>query len=79
MKTSVSARIDSELVQYLNDYQKDHDVATRSEALELAIRALRDKQLQIEYALAMDEWQSSGDAEAWDQTAGDGVNHNEAW
>jgi hypothetical protein len=57
MKTPISACLDSELVQYLNDYQKDHHVATRSVALELAIRALRDKQLQIEYALAMDEWQ----------------------
>ena len=36
MKTSISARVDEALVAYLDNYQKEHDVKSRSEALEQA-------------------------------------------
>jgi hypothetical protein len=29
--------------------------------------------LDAEYAEAVEEWENSGDAEAWDRTAGDGL------
>ncbi len=80
---SISARVDEALVAYLDNYQKEHDVKSRSEALEQAIKALRERDLDQEYALAMSEWDASSDAELWDQTAGDGLEPakgaNEAW
>jgi len=83
MKMSISARVDEALVEFLDSYQKEHDVKSRSEALEQAIKALRERDLDREYALAMAEWDASGDAELWDRTAGDGLEPtkgaNEAW
>lgn len=83
MKTSISARVDEALVAYLDSYQQEHGVKSRSEALEQAIKALREQDLDREYALAMSEWDASGEGELWDQTAGDGLEHakddHEAW
>ena len=83
MKMSISARVDEALVAYLDNYQKEHDVKSRSEALEQAIKALRERDLDREYALAMAEWDASGDAKLWDQVAGDGLEQprdaREAW
>lgn len=83
MKVSISARVDEALVAYLDNYQKEHDVKSRSEVLEQAIKALRERDLDREYALAMAEWDASGDAELWDQVAGDGLEQpkdaHEAW
>ena len=75
MKVSISARVDEVLVAYLDNYQKEHEVKSRSEALEQAIKALRERDLDREYALAMAEGDASGDAELWDQVAGDGLEH----
>jgi Arc/MetJ-type ribon-helix-helix transcriptional regulator len=78
MKVHVSARLDGELVRFLEDYQRDHDRASRSEALEDAIEALRDRVLEHEYANAMDEWLVSEDAASWERTAGDGLDLDDA-
>lgn len=83
MKVSISARVDQALVAYLDSYQKEHDVKNRSEALEQAIKALRERDLNREYALAMAEWDASDEAELWDRVAGDGLeppkDAHEAW
>ena len=73
MKVSVSARLDEGLLVYLDSYRRKHDVRTRSEALERAIRALQTSDLKREYALAMSEWEASGEGELWEKTAGDGL------
>lgn len=83
MKIPVSARLDEELLVYLDSYRRAHDVRTRSEALERAIRALQASDLKREYALAMSEWEASDDGALWDATAGDGLkpprDGHEAW
>jgi len=79
MKTSISARVDKALVAYLDSYQKENGVKSRSEALEQAIKALRERNLGREYALAMAEWDASGEGELWDQVAGDGLEHKDAY
>jgi metal-responsive CopG/Arc/MetJ family transcriptional regulator len=73
VKTSVSARLDETLIRFLDEYQEQYQIPTRSEALEVAIKALREQQLKREYTLAMREWVASEDAELWDVTAGDGL------
>lgn len=81
MKISVSARLEETLVTYLDSYQQTHSVKTRSEALEQAIRALRERNLEQEYEAAIEEWDASGEAIVWDKTAGDGLEKEprEAW
>lgn len=73
MKVPVSARLDETLLSYLDTYQKTHAVRTRSEALEQAISALRERDLKQEYMLAMAEWDASGEQEVWDEAVGDGL------
>lgn len=73
MKVHLTARVDGDLADYLSDYQQAHGVKTRSEALEIAIRTLRDKVLEQEYAMAMEEWEESGDATLWDRVVADGL------
>jgi Arc/MetJ-type ribon-helix-helix transcriptional regulator len=73
MKVHLSARIDADLAQYLERFREEHRLKTRSEALETAIRALRDRTLEREYAIAMDEWEASGDAARWERTVADGL------
>lgn len=73
MKIPVSARLDESLLSYLDTYQKTHAVRTRSEALEQAISALRERDLKQEYTLAMLEWDASGEQDLWDDAVGDGL------
>ncbi len=79
MKTMMSARIDEQLASFLERYQKSQGLKSRSEALEAAIRALRDKALEQEYTLAMEEWEAAGDEKVWDVAVSDGLSDDEAW
>jgi len=72
MKVPVSARLDAELVAFLDGVRESRRLQSRSEALELAIRALRDVTLEADYAAALGEW-SAADAAAWDAVASDGI------
>lgn len=72
MKVPVSARLDAELVAFLDRVRESRGLGSRSEALELAIRSLRDAGLQADYAAAMHEW-SEADAALWDRAVADGL------
>ena len=73
VKVPVSARVDADLVAFLDAYREREGLGSRSEALERAIRSLRDRALEGAYAAAIDEWAASDDAAAWDALAGDGL------
>ena len=75
----MSVRVDEQLAGFLARYQKAQGLKSRSEALEAAIRALRDKALEEEYEAAMKEWQASGEEAVWDVAAGDGLRNDETW
>ena len=74
---NVSVRVTATLpvrdVDFLEMYQRRRGARSRSAALHDAVRALRDLELQSDYAQAYDEWVASGDAAAWDSVAGDGI------
>jgi Arc/MetJ-type ribon-helix-helix transcriptional regulator len=71
MKLSVSL---SEIeVAALDTYARAAGLGSRSAAIQQAIRLLGDPELEDSYAAAWEEWESSGDASAWDSTAGDGL------
>jgi flagellar motility protein MotE (MotC chaperone) len=47
-KGHISARIQVELFDYLEDYQQRHNLPTRTAALEEAIRALQERERERE-------------------------------
>lgn len=71
MKISVSLL--AEDVEVLDEYVRDRGLASRSAAVQYAIRALRHPDLENDYAAAWRDWADSGDEAAWEATAGDGA------
>ena len=71
MKLSVSLR--DEDVAVLDEYVKAAGLGSRSAALQHAIRLLRHPDLERDYAVAWDDWESSGERSAWEGTAADGL------
>ena len=71
MKLSVSLR--GEDVEFLDAYADAHAMSSRSAVVQQAIRALRREGLPEAYGRAWEEWGVGGDAELWDQLAGDGL------
>ena len=66
MKVSVSIPDDD--VEFLDEYTKTHQIASRSAALHRAIRLLRASELGDAYAAAFTEWAGDADNDAWDNT-----------
>lgn len=71
MKVSVS--LPGEDVQFLDAYARKQGLESRSAALQRAVRLLRTAELVAPYEAAWDEWQRSGEADAWEPTVGDGL------
>ena len=71
MKVSVSLPGDD--VQFLDEYAREQGLQSRSAALHRAVRLLRTMELAAPYEAAWDEWAASGDTEAWEPTAPDGL------
>jgi hypothetical protein len=74
MTVKISANLDTGLVQFLEHYQTKHQIKTRSEALEAAIRELRHAHLRSEYAAAAQDPDYLADIQIWDSTINDGLN-----
>lgn len=71
MKLSVS--LTEEDVLALDDYARDAGLNSRSAAVQHAIRMLRHRELEQDYAAAWSEWEASGEEAAWESTAADGL------
>jgi Arc/MetJ-type ribon-helix-helix transcriptional regulator len=71
MKVSVS--LPGEDVEFLDAYAQAHSFPSRSAVLHQAVRALRLDELREAYGPAWDEWVSTGEADAWEPTVGDGL------
>lgn len=70
MKLSVS--LSREDVALLDEHASKSGLRSRSAALRDAIRLLRRSDLEVAYAAAWEEWDSSGDRAAWESTVDDG-------
>ncbi|MCY4664005.1 MAG: ribbon-helix-helix domain-containing protein [Acidimicrobiaceae bacterium] len=70
MKVSVS--IPEGDVASLDEYVRSHSMASRSAALQRAIRLLRANELSQHYAAAFTEWADDGEDSAWEAASGDG-------
>lgn len=71
MKLSVS--LSDEDVAILDRYVADEGLPSRSAALQVAVRQLRDRRLEDDYQAAWQEWEDSGEAQLWEASAGDGL------
>ncbi len=71
MKISVS--LPDEDVEFLDEYAKSPGIGSRSAVVHRAVRLLRASGLGPAYAKAWEEWEASGEAEAWDSVVGDGL------
>jgi Arc/MetJ-type ribon-helix-helix transcriptional regulator len=70
MKLSVS--LPEEDVATLDEYARAAGLKSRSAAVQRAIRLLRQRDLEQDYAAAWAEWESSG-AQDWEVTTADGL------
>lgn len=71
VKLSVSVSEDD--VAVLDDYARTAGLASRSAALQHAIRLLRHVDLEADYTEAWDDWEASGERVAWESVTGDGI------
>ena len=71
MKLSVSLPDDD--VKYLDGYAKSQGLASRSAVVHKAVRLLRSTELGTAYEHAWTEWSESGESDAWESTASDGL------
>jgi hypothetical protein len=79
-RANMSISIDPTLAEYVKTYQKQHNVMSKSEVIEHAIKALRRAELIGEYKQAMQEWdKDKAEAKLWDKTVADGLDLNETW
>jgi hypothetical protein len=58
-------------VEFLDQYAKGLGIASRSAVVHRAVRLLRASGLAPAYAAAWEEWEASGETEAWDSVVGD--------
>ena len=71
MKLSVS--LPDEDVEVLDAFAQRAGLSSRSAALQHAIRLLRHPDLEQDYAAAWQEWDDSGQREAWEGVTADGL------
>lgn len=71
MKVSVSLPEDD--VDFLDSYAESRSFPSRSAVLHKAVRLLRGAELGPAYEDAFLEWERTGEAAAWEGTAGDGL------
>ena len=76
MKVSVS--IPDEDLAFLESQISSGRYPTRSAAMHAAIKSLRSRDLEAQYAEAARDWQESGEQAHWDVTIADGLD-DETW
>jgi Arc/MetJ-type ribon-helix-helix transcriptional regulator len=71
MKLSIS--LSDADVAVLDEHVRAAGLPSRSAAVQHAIRMLAREQLQQDYAAAWEEWDASGEREAWEAVTADGM------
>ena len=60
-------------VEFLDDYAEAQGMASRSAAVQKAIRLLRASELGAAYEDAWADWADGDDGDLWDGTVADGI------
>jgi Arc/MetJ-type ribon-helix-helix transcriptional regulator len=69
----LSVSLPDEEVALLDEYVRTSGLASRSAAVQHAVRLLRHPDLEQDYAAAWEEWDTSREQSLWDGTAADGL------
>lgn len=72
-QVKLSVSLSPSEVETLDKYARTAGLKSRSAAIQQAIRLLGDPELEDAYAAAWQEWEDSGDAQAWAATIADGL------
>jgi Arc/MetJ-type ribon-helix-helix transcriptional regulator len=74
-----SVSIPAELANFLEDYQKEHKLSSRSEVISISLEKLREAELGKAYREHAKDWQSDSDQAFWDSAAADdGISTDES-
>ena len=71
IKLSIS--VDQTFAPFIERYQQQHTVRTKSEVVERALELLRKAELQEAYRQAAQDWLENPDAKLWENTVADGL------
>ncbi len=71
MKLSVS--LDTDDVEFIDQYATEHAVGSRSAVMQKAVALLRAVELGDDYAAAWAEWSQADDADLWEAAVNDGL------
>ncbi|MCW3159628.1 ribbon-helix-helix domain-containing protein [Micropruina sonneratiae] len=72
-QVKLSVSLSPSEVETLDKYARAAGLKSRSAAIQQAIKLLGDPELDDAYAAAWQEWEDSGDSEAWAGTVADGL------
>ena len=72
-QVKLSVSLSESDVATLDKYARAAGLKSRSAAIQQAIRLLGDPELQSAYEAAWQEWEDSGDADAWESATADGT------
>ena len=72
-QTKLSVSLSPSEVETLDKYARAAGLKSRSAAIQQAIKLLGDPELEDAYAAAWQEWEDSGESEAWAGTVADGL------
>jgi Arc/MetJ-type ribon-helix-helix transcriptional regulator len=73
MKATLNVTVETDLAEFLEQYRSNHQLKTRSEAIEAAIRSLRRSELERDALLAANDPEQQADADWWAFTNADGL------
>lgn len=72
MTTSkISVSLDAPLLAFVEQYQSEHSIRSKSEVISEAVMLLRERALEQQYADALAEWEQ--ESAAWDVVSADGL------
>lgn len=71
-QVKLSVSLSESDVAALDSYAKVVGLTSRSAAIQAAIRLIPNPELEDAYVEAWSEWESSGDADAWEAATADG-------
>lgn len=72
-QVKLSVSLSESEVAALDKFAQAAGLKSRSAAIQQAIKLLGDPELEDAYAAAWQEWEASGDAQAWEATIADGL------
>lgn len=75
-KEKLSISLPESSVLFVEQYRKTYKVGSRSEVIDIALRALRERELELAYSQATAQEREFSDLES---TSADGLDDDQAW